>query len=262
MSTERDRFTFFASYYDAISDLNDADQLTMFRAICQYALTGEVPKLDGVLSTIFKLILPVLNTGKKRAVAGKTGGEADTKNKQTASKSKANRKQNESKSKANKKQNESKSEAKDKQTASDMEQEQEQEQDMDVCVDTPRARAREDTPGTPDTQDPPDGSSSRPSAKANDPPTEAEVRARCRELGVETDIAAFLAYNNAAGWKLAWQYALDRWLAKDAEKDKPAAPPGRKTRSGQHFGAERTVDYDEIERRLIAKQRSVRGVSA
>ena len=44
MSKERDTFIFYRSFYDALSDLEDKDQLILYKAICDYSLNKNLPK--------------------------------------------------------------------------------------------------------------------------------------------------------------------------------------------------------------------------
>jgi hypothetical protein len=109
MGVERKQFTFYKSYYDAISELPKKDQAALILAVCAYALYETPPKgLSIAASTAFKLIKPTLDSGRRKAENGALGGQAN--GKQTESKTEAKRKQTESKPKANRKQGESASE--------------------------------------------------------------------------------------------------------------------------------------------------------
>jgi hypothetical protein len=109
MGVERKQFTFYKSYYDAISELPKKDQAALILAVCAYALYETPPKgLSIAASTAFKLIKPTLDSGRRKAENGALGGQAN--GKQTESKTEAKRKQSESKPKANRKQGESASE--------------------------------------------------------------------------------------------------------------------------------------------------------
>ena len=90
-------FIFYQSFYDAINDLDDADQLIVYRAICEYGLTGEEPELSGVASAMFKLIKPQIDANAKRRENGKKGGRPQ--NKETEEK--PNENQTETKDKPN-----------------------------------------------------------------------------------------------------------------------------------------------------------------
>lgn len=91
-------FTFYGSFYDAISELDDADRLAVYDAICGYGITGKVPELTGVAALAFKLMRPNIDENLKRRAAGKAGGEQtqskpEAKPKQTGSKPEAKPKQ-------------------------------------------------------------------------------------------------------------------------------------------------------------------------
>lgn len=83
---ERKQFTFYASFYQAVSRIkNKAARCDAYDAICAYALTGDPPDLDKLpdaAAIAFDLIKPNLDASKRKAEAGKSGGRA----KQTASK--------------------------------------------------------------------------------------------------------------------------------------------------------------------------------
>lgn len=91
---ERKQFTFYRSYYEALSVLPPEEQCAVMLAIAAYALDEVEPELAGTAKAIFSLIRPTLDSGRRKAEVGKQGG----------SKSKANSKQNESKTEANQKQ--------------------------------------------------------------------------------------------------------------------------------------------------------------
>lgn len=94
---ERTQFTFYESFYRAISRIKDnSDRAATYDAICAYALYGTMPDLDSLTDAsaiAFELIKPNLDSSRKKAVSGKIGGSA----KQTGSKQEANRKQSVSK---------------------------------------------------------------------------------------------------------------------------------------------------------------------
>lgn len=105
MGVARKQFTFYKSYYDAISELPKKDQSALILAVCAYALYEEPPKgLSIAASTAFKLIKPTLDSGRKKAESGALGGQAS--GKPSESKPQANGKQSTSKPQANRKQGE------------------------------------------------------------------------------------------------------------------------------------------------------------
>ena len=88
-------FSFFISYWEAIEELPESQQLPVLRAIIKYAFFDEEPVgFKGAKRAVFLLVKPTLDKSKQKSASGKQGG----------SKPKANRKQNESKMKANAKQ--------------------------------------------------------------------------------------------------------------------------------------------------------------
>ena len=88
---ERMQFTFYRSYYEAVTSLPKKDQSALFLAICAYALDEKEPTLTGTSKAIFSLVRPTLDASRRKAESGRVGG----------SKNKANEKQRESKEKAN-----------------------------------------------------------------------------------------------------------------------------------------------------------------
>ena len=58
---ERDSFVFYRSFYEAIKDLDTIEQSNLLCAICELALNGNEIELNGISSTIFKLIKPQIN---------------------------------------------------------------------------------------------------------------------------------------------------------------------------------------------------------
>lgn len=121
----RNQFTFYRSFYDAVKVLPKKDQTTVILAICAYALDNEEPKLSGTSAAIFTLVRPMLDSSRKKAESGKRGGEH--------------------------KQSESKPEAKPKQ---EKEQEKEQEQDKEQVLlgDKPTKTSKFTPPSLADVQ--------------------------------------------------------------------------------------------------------------
>lgn len=70
----KDSFIFYRSFYEAIEDLNDKEQLKVYKAIAKLALNEEEIQLTGVANTIFKLIKPQLKANNERYEKGINGG--------------------------------------------------------------------------------------------------------------------------------------------------------------------------------------------
>ena len=112
-----DHFTFFASYYDSVENLDPEIKASFFDMLFKYALRGEEPSNDdnAVALALFKLAKPNLDKSKAKREAGKAGG-----------------KQSGSKHKSEDKQSGSKDEAEHKQPRSDKEKEKDKEKDKDI----------------------------------------------------------------------------------------------------------------------------------
>lgn len=70
----KDSFVFYRSFYEAIEDLSDKEQLKVYKAISKLALNDEETELSGIANTIFKLIKPQLKANNDRYENGKKGG--------------------------------------------------------------------------------------------------------------------------------------------------------------------------------------------
>ena len=70
----KESFIFYRSFYEAIEDLNDKEQLKVYKAIAKLALNDEEMQLTGVANTIFKLIKPQLKANNERYEKGINGG--------------------------------------------------------------------------------------------------------------------------------------------------------------------------------------------
>ena len=92
----RDSFIFYRSFFEAINDLDDMQQLEIYKAVANYSLNFVESDLKGVSATIFKLIKPQLEANNKRFLNG-----TQPKSKHYESKTEAKQKQVESKTEAN-----------------------------------------------------------------------------------------------------------------------------------------------------------------
>ena len=91
MDTGRSQFTFYDSFYRALSRIKKkADRADAYDAIVAYALLGEEPDLDKLsdaAAIAFEVIRPNLDASRRKAASGKQGGKAK---KQSESKPEAN----------------------------------------------------------------------------------------------------------------------------------------------------------------------------
>lgn len=82
---ERNQFTFYRSYRDALRALNAKDFKAVMLAICDYALDESEPCLSGVPCAVFTLIRPTLDSGRNKAANRKN--KTKTKEEQNGNKS-------------------------------------------------------------------------------------------------------------------------------------------------------------------------------
>lgn len=75
----KESFVFYRSFYEAISDLDDKNQLQIYNAICEYALNFNQVDLKGISNTVFKLIKPQIEANNKRFINGSKGGNPNFK---------------------------------------------------------------------------------------------------------------------------------------------------------------------------------------
>jgi hypothetical protein len=65
----RGQFTFYDSFFKAVSGLPKSRQLETYQAIAAYALYGTEPELAGSAGSVFNVIRPVLESGRAKAEA-------------------------------------------------------------------------------------------------------------------------------------------------------------------------------------------------
>lgn len=69
---------FYKSYYDAVSDLPEKMQLSLYKSIFSYTFEGLEPELSGMTNTIWKLIKPTIDASVLNYKNGKKGGRPKT----------------------------------------------------------------------------------------------------------------------------------------------------------------------------------------
>lgn len=97
---KREQFTFYRSYYEAIKSLPAKELKSVLLAVCAYALDEEIPSLSGTANSVFVLIRPTLDSGRKKAAnrANKRASNAEqieTNAKQTQNKTEQTRNESE-----------------------------------------------------------------------------------------------------------------------------------------------------------------------
>ena len=77
---KRTQFTFYDSFYNGINLLPKYKQLEAYNNLIRYALFQEEPKkLEGLLAAVFIMQKPILDTARRKAIAGAKGGKANRK---------------------------------------------------------------------------------------------------------------------------------------------------------------------------------------
>lgn len=227
---ERKQFTFYESFFSAISRIKDSsERAETYDAICAYALYGTLPDLDAlpVASAIaFELIRPTLDTSRRKAKSGQAGG----KSKQSVSKDEANSKQTVSKLKAKSSEDEGEKEG-----------ENEKEKEIEKEIEVENECYIEGADATVPTPDPVAVVLSDYLNRINptaSPSSLEELRSYAEDMGKDVCIRAFdIALDNK---KTTWPYirailrdklqrgvkCLADWDALEAEREK--AKPGHK----------------------------------
>lgn len=187
----RDQFTFYRSFLDGISRIrNKEERCDAYDAIVNYALCELEPDLDklsDIVALAFIMVKPVLDSGRKKAEAGKKGGSSETKStiKQISSKEKAKGKQTESNEEATAK----------------LDRDRVRDRDIDRVIDRDIYKAQ----------------------KRFTPPTISEVEEYAREKGYSVDAEKFVAYYESKGWLVGkspmknWKAAVVTWSKNNFE---------------------------------------------
>jgi len=92
----RDSMVFYRSFFDAIKELPERNQVEVLKAICEFGFDGIEPEISGISKTVWILIKPNLQANRKKWESG-----CKAKTKQKISKPKAKKKQEVSKPEAN-----------------------------------------------------------------------------------------------------------------------------------------------------------------
>lgn len=70
----RNQFTFYRSYWEALRGLGKRDRQAILEAVLLYALDGALPEgLSNMQQAMFALIRPTLDSGRKKAKSGEVG---------------------------------------------------------------------------------------------------------------------------------------------------------------------------------------------
>ena len=75
---DRDSVVFYRSFWEAITHLEDTDQLSSVKAIIEYGLYGIKPECSGVSTAIFMMAKPQIDANNRRYENGTKGGRPKT----------------------------------------------------------------------------------------------------------------------------------------------------------------------------------------
>jgi hypothetical protein len=184
----KDSFVFYASFYEAISNLPGDTQLEVYNAICKYALLGELPELSPIAKAMFTVMRPVMDAASARYEAsvanGKKGGRPKKENLEKPSNNlKGLETENLEKPSANLNVNVNDND------------------NVNVNVNDKVTEIR----------------AAKPPRTRFSPPSIDEVRAYCQERGNGVDAERFIDYYNANGWRVGknamkdWKAAVRTW---------------------------------------------------
>jgi len=75
MGMKRKQFTFYGSFFEAMSEMGMVARGKAITALCEYALYGiEPPSMKGALKIYMDLVMPNLDAARKKAESGAKGG--------------------------------------------------------------------------------------------------------------------------------------------------------------------------------------------
>jgi hypothetical protein len=184
----KDSFVFYASFYEAISNLPGETQLEVYNAICEYALLGELPELSPIAKAMFTVMRPVMDAASARYEAsvanGKKGGRPKKENLEKPSNNlKGLETENLEKPSPN----------------------------LNVNVnDNDNVNVNDNVKVT-------EIRAAKPPRTRFTPPSIDEVKAYCQERGNGVDAERFIDYYNANGWRVGknamkdWKAAVRTW---------------------------------------------------
>ncbi len=184
----KDSFVFYASFYEAISNLPGDTQLEVYNAICKYALLGEPPELSPIAKAMFTVMRPVMDAASARYEAsvanGKKGGRPKKENLEKPSENlKGLETGNLEKPSPNLNVNVNDND------------------NVNVNVNDKVTEIR----------------AAKPPRTRFTPPSIDEVKAYCQERGNGVDAERFIDYYNANGWRVGknamkdWKAAVRTW---------------------------------------------------
>lgn len=195
---ERNQFTWYRSYYEAMKTLPAEDFKAAVLAICDYALNETLPQLDGVPNAIFTLVRPTLDSGRNKAANRQNKSEqAENKREQPCNK------QEQTDNKSEQTHNKTEQTRKEKEKEGEKEREKEKEKEGENDSSIPPVI-------------PPSGGTRPPRFTI---PTLAEVQSYVAERHSPVDPQEFIDFYASKGWMVG-KTPMKDWKAacRNAEK--------------------------------------------
>lgn len=192
----KESFVFYKSFYEAIKDVPKKHRTVIYEAVFAYVFESKEPTLSGVPSAIWKLIQPQLDAASIRYENARKGGEYGKLGAEHGKKGGRPKKEKT----PLKGDTESKTE-----NPLNVNVNENVNENVNVNVNAPDGGA---------------------GANTHTIPTVDDVVRRAPMITIQ-EAQRFIDYNTAAGWKVEWTYALDRWLDHLAEKRQEGRQPDR-----------------------------------
>lgn len=220
---QREQFTFYRSFFEGVSRIkNKQSRCDAYDAIVRYALDGVEPdlgKLSDSSALAFVMAKPNLDASRKKAEAGRKGGESD--------------KQTRSKAEANGKQTVSKPQARDEEANRKQDKEQDKDKDKEQMLIAPYS--------------PPRGTGRLPAPRFV-PPSVDDVRAYCEQRKNGVDPEQFVNFYASKGWKVGnspmkdWRAAVRTW---EKRNDRGPGTADKPSTSNPFLAMAMTMEEDE-----------------
>lgn len=182
-----DSFVFYRSFFEALRNVPKKHRTEIYDAVFMYVFEAQEPSFSGVPRALWELIRPQLDASHRRYENARRGGEHGKKGgrpRKTGNEKKPLKGYEEKTLNVNVNSNVN-------DNVND-----------NVCVDT-QTNTHTDRSDRPDIET-----------------VEAQAMVYGKQIS-DDEAQAFIEYNEAAGWKLEWTYALKRWLDQKKERGHP-----------------------------------------
>lgn len=207
--TQRNQFTFYRSYYDAVLNVPKRQQANILLAIVEYAFTGIAPTMSGSEQMAFALVKPTLDSARNKSESirkrsNKRPNDLESLQEERPGNPPANPEQF---------------------TPSLIEEEKEKEKEIELEKEKEIELEKESySPHTPPLRGGEQITSGKGQGPGFCPPTAGQVQDYCRERGNRVDAQAFVDFYSSKGWMIGknkmkdWRAAVRTWERQDRER--------------------------------------------